>query len=110
MKVTNIIQGATLALPLILADSNLAPVFAVTLLASTNLTNITSSLGPTGPQEVCLNADKKTVKLECEGLDMFQYVGAVVLDQPSKEPTQVDIGWPGNTRHVSTRHSNQGQD
>jgi hypothetical protein len=109
MKLTNIIQCATIALPLILADSNPAPIFAFALLASTNLKDITSSLSPSGPQEVCLNEDRKTVKMDCKDLEKFQGVGAIQLDQPSKEPTQVEINWPGNTRYVSTRHSMQGQ-
>jgi hypothetical protein len=109
MKLGNIIQCATIALPLILADPNPVPIFALTLVASTNLIDITSSLRPSGPQEVCLNPDKKTIKIECEGLDKLQGVGAIVLDQPSKEPTQFEITWLGNKRSVSTCQFMQGQ-
>jgi hypothetical protein len=108
MKLANIIHYATIALPLILAGSNTAPAFVLAIVASTN-TDITTSLRDPDPQKVCLNDDRKSVKYECEGLDMYQNLGNVQFGEPSKEPAQVEINWPGNTRYVSTPHSMQGQ-
>lgn len=109
MKLANIIQCATIALPLILADSDPAPAFVLAIVASTDLTDITTSLRDPDPQKVCLSDDRKSVKYECEGLDMYQNLGNMQFGEPSKEPAQVEINWPGNTRYVSNPHSMQGQ-
>jgi hypothetical protein len=109
MRLANIIQCATIALPLILADSNPAAIFGMTIVSSLDLIDITSPLNP-HPAKECLSSDHKTVIPECnEGQEQFLNLGFIQLEEPSKEPTQFEITWLGNKRSVSTCHFMQGQ-
>jgi hypothetical protein len=104
MKLGNIIQCATIALPLILANSDPAAIFGMTVVSSLDLIDITSPLN-SHPDKVCLSDDRKTVIPECnEGQEQLLNLGFIQLEEPSKEPTRFEITWLGNKRSVSTCH------